>query len=240
MNAMLPPDEHLAARRILAVTEEELQRIILNIHDGPVQKLFAALSQLNVLQARASPGAALDDEWLARLNRISALVEASLAEIKTSIGTFRPPEFARRDLLTVLEGLIIQHEEFTGSQVNFQVAGDTQGARVTLSAKIALYRILQEALSNVYRHSGVGDARVRLSAPLRGSSTAARRVRLEVEDNGRGFIPPPLAGPEATEREEHIGLRGMRERVSLVGGTFTVESRPGAGTRIVVEVPSDE
>jgi len=233
MTAMLPPDEHLAARRILAVTEEELQRLILNIHDGPVQKLFAALSQLNVLQARASPGAALDDEWLARLNRISALVEASLAEIKTSIGTFRPPEFARRNLLTVLEGLIIQHEEFTGSQVNFQVAGEAQGVRVALSARIALYRILQEALSNVYRHSGVGDARVRLSA-------AARRVRLEVEDDGRGFTPPPLAGPEATEREEHIGLRGMRERVSLVGGTFTVESRPGAGTRIVVEVPSDE
>ena len=233
MNAMLPPDEHLAARRILAVTEEELQRIILNIHDGPVQKLFAALSQLNVLQARASPGAALDDEWLARLNRISALIEASLSEIKTSIGTFRPPEFARRDLLTVLEGLIIQHEEFTGSRVNFQVTGEAQRARVALSAKIALYSILQEALSNVYRHSGVGDARVRLSAE-------GDRVRLEVEDNGRGFTPPPLAGPEATEREEHIGLRGMRERVSLVGGTFTVESRPGAGTRIIVEVPGDE
>jgi len=230
-NVTLPPDEHLAAQRILAVTEEELQRIILNIHDGPVQKLFAALSQLNVLQAQAGQGGTPDEDWAARLNRISALVEASLAEIKTSIGTFRPPEFARRSLLTVLEGLIIQHEEFTGCRVNFQVAGEIP--RVTLPAKIALYRILQEALSNVYRHAGVEGAQVRLSAE-------DRRVRLEVVDDGRGFNPPPLIGPEATEREEHIGLRGMRERVSLVGGLFMVESSPGAGTRIVVEVPSDE
>jgi signal transduction histidine kinase len=228
---MLPPDEHLAAHRILAVTEEELQRIILNIHDGPVQKLFAALSQLNLLQAHAGRGQPLDDEWFARLNRVSGLLETSLAEIKVSLGTFRPPEFARRDLVSVIEGLIIQHEEFTSCRVDFESQGEIP--RVSLPVKIALYRILQEALSNVYRHAGVERAAVRLSA-------AGRRVRLEVADDGRGFTPPPLVGPEATERVEHIGLRGMRERVSLVGGTFAVESAPGAGTRIVVEVPADD
>jgi signal transduction histidine kinase len=59
-------------------------------------------------------------------------------------------------------------------------------------------------------------------------------------DHGRGFTPPPLVGPEATERVEHIGLRGMRERISLVGGALALEAAPGAGTRIVVEVPADE
>jgi signal transduction histidine kinase len=228
---MLPTDEHLAARRILAVTEEELQRIVLNIHDGPVQKLFAALSQVNLLQARVSRGEASDDEWLATLNRVSELLETSLAEIKTSLGTFRPPEFARRDLLSVIEGLIIQHEELTTCRVDFEVQGRIP--RVSLPVKIAVYRLLQEALSNVYRHAGVKRATVRLSH---------RRgwVRLEVIDKGRGFTPPPLVGPEGTERGEHIGLRGMRERVNLVGGTFAIESAPGAGTRIVVEVPSEE
>ncbi|MGH2524108.1 MAG: sensor histidine kinase, partial [Anaerolineales bacterium] len=105
--------------------------------------------------------------------------------------------------------------------------------RVSLPVKIALYRIVQEALSNAYRHGGVKGARVALSAE-------GKSVRLEVADDGRGFVPPPLVGPEATERVEHIGLRGMRERVSLVGGTFAIATAPGAGTHIVVEVPADE
>jgi signal transduction histidine kinase len=224
-------DEHLAARRILAVTEEELQRIILDIHDGPVQKLFAALSQVNMLQARAGHGAISLEQLNPILNRLSTLLEGSLGEIKSSLGTFRPPEFARRDLLSVIEGLIIQHEESTGYVVDFQAHGEIP--RVSLPVKIAVYRILQEALSNAYRHAGVKRVSVSLSA-------AAGQVRLEVSDQGRGFSPPPLVGPEATERVEHIGLRGMRERVALVGGQFSIESAPGAGTRIVVEVPSDE
>jgi signal transduction histidine kinase len=226
-----PLDEHLAARRILAVTEEELQRIILDIHDGPVQKLFAAMSQVSVLQARVSRGEVLDAEWLTRLNQIASLLETSLAEIKVSLGTFRPPGFARRDLVSVIEGLMIQHEEFTNTRVDFEAQGEIP--RVSLPVKIALYRILQEALSNVYRHSGVNRVSVKLSAD-------GPRVRLEVVDHGRGFTPPPLVGPEATERVEHIGLRGMRERISLVGGALALEAAPGAGTRIVVEVPADE
>ncbi len=228
---MLPPDEHLAAHRILAVNEQELQRLVLDIHDGPVQKLFTALTQLNLLKARADHGEAPTDEWLMRLTQVTNLLEASLEDIKLSLGAFRPPEFARRDLVSVLEGLIIQHEESTDSRVELETQGEIP--RVSLPAKIALYRILQEALSNAYRHARVKQVRVRLSAE-------GQRVRLEVEDRGRGFQPPPLVGPEATERAEHIGLRGMRERVSLVGGTFALESAPGAGTRIVVEVPASE
>ena len=228
---MLPIDEHLAARRILAVTEEELQRIILNIHDGPVQKLFAALSQINMLQFHAADGTMTSEQLGIALNRVTGLLESSLGEIKTSLGTFRPPEFARRNLLSVIEGLIIQNEEFTGCKVDFQSVG--LPPKVSLPAKIAVYRILQEALSNVYRHSGVSEVTVRLS-------TVGSVVQLVVQDAGRGFDPPPLVGPEATERQEHIGLRGMRERVTLVGGAFSIESHPGAGARIVVEVPADE
>jgi signal transduction histidine kinase len=215
----------------LAVTEEELQRIILNIHDGPVQKLFAALSQVNLLQSRAAHGAVTQDQLAPILNRVSGLLESSLSEIKTSLGTFRPPEFARRELLSVIEGLIIQHEEFTGCPVDLEARSAIPA--VSMPVKIALYRILQEALSNAYRHAGVKRVTVSLGA-------ADGRVRLEVVDQGRGFKPPPMVGPEATEREEHIGLRGMRERIALVGGSLTIESAPGAGTRIVVEVPAHE
>lgn len=224
-------EEHLAARRILPVTEEELQRVVLNIHDGPVQKLFAALSQLNVLQTQTDLGRLAPGEGAAGLTRIAGLIEASLDEIKNTLGVMRPPEFARRDLLSMLEGLILQHEEFTNCRVDLEVRGPLP--RVSLPVKIALYRIVQEALSNAYRHAGVLEAQVKVSACEQG-------VRLEVIDRGNGFTPPPLSGPEATERAEHIGLRGMRERVSLVDGTFVVESAPGAGTHITVEVPGDD
>jgi signal transduction histidine kinase len=228
---MTTADEHLAARRILAVTEQELQRIILDIHDGPVQKLFAALSQVTLLQSRLEHGEAADAEWAASLNRVADLLETSLAEIKNSLGTFRPPEFARHSLLSVLEGLILQHEEFTDSRVEFEARGDIP--QVSLPVKIALYRILQEALSNAYRHAKVQSVAVRIAA-------RDGRVRLDVIDQGQGFTPPPLVGPEATERAEHIGLRGIRERIALVGGEFCIDSAPGTGTHIVVEVPADE
>jgi signal transduction histidine kinase len=228
---MTSPDEHIAALRMLAVTEEELQRIILNIHDGPVQKLFAALSQVNLLEVRAANGLVPSEQLIVTLHRVSGLLESSLGEIKTSLGTFRPPEFARRDLLSVIEGLIVQHEEFTGCKVDFEAHGPLPP--VSLPAKIALYRIVQEALSNAYRHAGVNSVGLTLSG-------GPHSLRLEVTDAGRGFVPPPLVGPEATEREEHIGLRGIRERVTLVGGHFTIASAPGQGTRIVVEVPVHE
>lgn len=226
---MEPLDEHLAARRILSVTEEELQRIILDIHDGPVQKLFAALSQLSSLEGRMAYADA-PEEWQVELARAASLIEASLGEIRASLGTFRPPGFSKRDLISMIEGLIIQHEALTGCRVEWDVIGALPA--VSLPVKIALYRILQEALSNAYRHAKVTRVWVRLAAD-------GNLVKMEVEDKGRGFTPPPMVGPKATERAEHIGLRGMRERVALVGGQIVLQSAPGRGTRIVVEVPAD-
>ncbi|GAP61720.1 hypothetical protein ARMA_0143 [Ardenticatena maritima] len=219
----------LASRRILSVTEEELSRIVLDIHDGPVQYMFAALSLLTQLQHQleqenASPKA------LERVERITRLVESSLREIKSFLGTFRPPEFHKRSLLSIVQGLVIQHEEWTGNTVTLEV--EEPLPEVTLPVKIALYRILQEALSNSYRHAGVKEHWVTLWAE-------DDWVCMEVVDRGRGFEPPPLEGPGATEREEHIGLRGMRDRVALLGGVFELYSKPGEGTRIKVKVPSN-
>src|SRR5262249_59175349 len=90
----------------------------------------------------------------------------------------------------------------------------------------------REAWANSSRHAGVGGQEVSLSSQ-------DGWVILEVCDDGIGFTPPPLEGPGATEREEHIGLRGMRERVHLVGGQLKIISEPGQGTQIVVRVPSD-
>jgi signal transduction histidine kinase len=220
-----------AGRRILAVAEEELQRIILDIHDGPVQKLFVVSSRLALLQSRLGDG---PDELRRAveptLNQLTGLVESALQELRTALSTFRPAEFQRRTLQAVLQGLAFQHEVLTGNQVDLYIAAPIPA--VGLPVKIVLYRVLQEALSNAYRHAGVDSQEVFLSSQ-------DGWVILEVCDDGIGFTPPPLEGPGATEREEHIGLRGMRERVHLVGGQLKIISEPGQGTQIVVRVPSD-
>ncbi len=225
-------DRDLAAKRLLAVTEEELQRIVLDIHDGPVQNLFAALSQLTVLRSRISGLQLSPDECVATINRTINLLEISLGDIRDLLGTFRAPEFARSELTEIIEDIVIQHESFTSSAVTLEMSKPFPEP-VSLQVKIALCRILQESLSNVRRHSGVQDATVKLWAEK-------GRLILEASDHGCGFEPPPLSGPQATERHEHIGLRGMRERAALVGGELFVESHPGAGTRVRVEIPIHE
>ncbi len=222
------PDRDLAARRLLAVTEEELQRIVLDIHDGPVQNLFAALSQLALLRAHLQTLAEAPPECAVALARATQLLELSLHEIRNLLGAFRAPEFAKRGLAEVLEDLAVQHETFTGGAVTLEIKGPLP--EVSLPVRIALYRILQEALSNVHRHAGVNAAIVTIW-------TQGGQLCLQVADDGRGFQPPPLSGPEATERHEHIGLRGMRERAALVNGELFVESQPEAGTLVRVEIP---
>lgn len=228
------PDRNLAARRLLAVTEEELQHIVLDIHDGPVQNLFAALSQLTLLRARVSAGQSLSDReaWYPVVNRTINLLEASLKDIRNLIGVFRAPEFAQSGLAEIVEGFVVQHESLTSSEVTLEIAPAIP-EDVSLLAKIALCRILQEALANVRRHSGANTATVNLSSD-------GNKIILEIADHGRGFEPPPLTGPQATESHEHIGLRGMRERAALVGGELFVESRVGEGTRVRVEIPTHE
>lgn len=225
-------DRDLAARRLLAVTEEELQRIVLDVHDGPVQNLFAALSQLTLLRARISDLQPPADECVRTINRAINLLEISLGDIRDLLGTFRSPEFATSGLTEIIEDIVIQHESFTSSTVTLEMSKPFPKS-VSLPVKIALCRILQESLSNVRRHAGVANATVKLWAEK-------GHLILDVSDQGRGFEPPPLIGPQATERHEHIGLRGMRERAALVGGELFVESHPGAGTRVRVEVPAHE
>lgn len=223
------PNRDLAAKRLLAVTEEELQRIVLDIHDGPVQNLFAALSQLTVLQSRMNARQSVPDDFAATINRTINLLESSLGDIRDLLGTFRAPEFASRELTEIIEDIIIQHESITNGAVTLEIM-QPLSANVSLPVKIALCRILQESLANIRRHAGVENARVEVK-------TEKKQIILEVSDQGRGFEPPPLDGPLATEKHEHIGLRGMRERAELVGGKLIVSSRPGAGTRVRVEVP---
>lgn len=203
-----------------------MQRIVLDLHDGPVQDIFAALSQLTSLRARMST---VDQAAEVVLSRAITALQSSLREIRGLLSTLHGPAFAGRELRELLAEPVVEHEALTGAAVRLDLGA---APPLPLRVKIGLYRILQEALSNVRRHAEVATATVRLR-------TRNGRIVLEIADEGRGFDPPALTGPEATHRPEHIGLRGMRERAVLMNGSLRILSRPGRGTRVQVEIPVD-
>src|SRR3989454_2993289 len=169
-------DTRAASRRLLATSERELQRIVLDMHDGPVQDIFAALSQLQVLERSLAADASSQQ----RARQSVRLLERALGEIRNFIGAFRPPGFERRPLGEIVEGLAVQHETLTDQLIELDLPPDLGDC--TLPTKIAIYRILQEALANGHRHSGAGRQRV----------TVARQsgsIALTVSDDGKGFDP---------------------------------------------------
>jgi len=232
-----------ASRRLLATSERELQRIVLDMHDGPVQDIFAALSQLQVLERAL----AADPTAAQRARQAVQLLERALGEIRNFIGAFRPPGFERRELGQIIEGLAVQHETLTEQAVELELPGELGDC--ALPTKIAIYRILQEALANGHRHiyrilqealanghRHSGATRQRVSVERRGLSIA-----LTVSDDGRGFEPQRVLAREEDVGVEggHFGLRGIQDRVEMLGGTFTLESAPGRGTSLTVALPAE-
>ncbi len=219
------PSEAVASRRLMEVAERELQRILLDIHDGPVQAMYAALSQVDLVRRALDSGTPdAMAEAAQRLLRIRTLLEHGLNEVRTFIGEFRPPQFGEKGLTELLESLTLQHEAMTDTPVTLDVAEAVPD--VALPVKIALYRVMQEALSNAYRHGGARRVTV-LVAPV-----GRRRLMVEITDDGAGFDPDlPLTA-------DHFGLAGMRDRVETIGGTYLLRSSPGAGTTVRVEVPT--
>lgn len=228
MNSVAPQDRELSAsRRMMQVTERELQRILLDIHDGPVQHMYAALSQLDLLRrALEAAGAPTGGEVQERMDRIRSLLEGGLNEVRSFIGAFRPPEFEARGLVTLLEGLALQHESMTDTRIELEVRGPLPD--IPLPFKIGLYRVLQEGLSNAYRHGGADRVIVRLRRVERRGEP---RLRMTVADNGHGF------DARAPRPDKHFGIEGMRDPVEMIGGRFRLRSAPGMGAMIAVDLP---
>jgi signal transduction histidine kinase len=223
-----PYADRQAARHVLAASERDLQRIVLDVHDGPVQDIFAALSHLRVLERSLLR----EPQASRRARQAVGLLERALREIRNIIGAFRPPGFERRSLGAIIEGLAVQHENLTGQVVELVVAAGVGDC--ALSTKIAVYRILQEALANGHQHSGAASQAVRIARTRAG-------LVLTVSDRGRGFDPARVVAREADVGVEggHFGLRGIRDRAAMLGGRLRLRSAPGRGTTLTVTLPAE-
>ncbi len=204
----------------MRASEDERQRIARELHDDTAQRLATLLLRVRVL--------ALEKDPVVRAERLDELREEILetAEgVKRIARNLRPPELEEVGLGTAIQAHLRSVREASGLDVEADIG--PVDPFLAPDARLALYRVVQEALSNVIRHSGAARARLRLS--LENGLVSA-----VIEDDGRGF-----SEGRVTERGSGLGLVGMRERASMIGGRVTIESTPGEGTRIRIDVPAE-
>lgn len=210
-------------RRLVTAQEVERRRISQELHDQMGQQLAALMIGLKTLDADSYGRQAA----LATLRQLQGLTDQLAREVHTLAWGLRPPALDDLGLRTALFNYVEEWAERSRVAVDFHSSG-FEGARLPFSHETALYRIAQEALTNVLKHSGADRVSVILER-------RADHVLAVVEDNGRGFDAEALA--EAPARGRRLGLVGMRERAELLGGTLNVESTPGLGTSVFVRIP---
>jgi signal transduction histidine kinase len=216
----------IALRSQLSLAEEgERRRLARDLHDEVGQHLTALGLGLQALSDVAPPGSDVDR----RATQLRALTDTLGRELHALSVRLRPRALDDFGLEAALHSYAEEWARQSGIAIHVQARGAS--ARLSPSAESAVYRIVQEALTNVARHSGAARAGVVLE----------RRegyIHLVVEDDGRGFDPEHATLPLA-DRLLGLGLLGMRERTALVGGTMDIESTPGKGTTVFVRFPVD-
>jgi signal transduction histidine kinase len=203
--------------------EEERKRISHELHDDTIQALVVLARRLDAL---ASGDGAMSKENRHNLEALWQQTDDILKSLRRLSQDLRPAALDRLGLLPALEWLASNVTDNSGIDTKVSVVGDER--RLTEEAAIALFRITQEALRNVWKHSGATRAEIIVEFGEDG-------IKVTVSDNGKGFVPPPEMGDLA--RGGKLGLTGMQERAQLIGGSLTIQSRPGEGTRITMELP---
>jgi signal transduction histidine kinase len=199
-------------RRVVAGQEVERRRLARELHDETGQALTSILLGLRALE-EANSDVEVDD--------LRELVVATLQDVRRLAVQLRPKALDDFGLVPALERLVQTFSESSGISVELEAQIGEE--RLPSDVETTVYRIVQEALTNVVKHAEASRVSILL---VRRDST----VTAVVEDDGRGF-DPESAG------EDSLGLEGMRERVELHGGRLTVETAPGSGTTLRVEVP---
>lgn len=211
------------AARVAEAEERERRRVAQELHDRVGQELSALGISLGLLRGQTK-------EWLspsdaARLEDALALVRQITAGVRSVMAELRPPMLDEYGLLAALRWYAGVFADRVGVAV--RVVGREPVPRLPSSIAIMLFRIAQEALSNVARHAQASRVEMRLSQ-------RAEIVRLTITDNGRGFDP---SVPIETTTERGWGVRTMAERAAAIGARLRLASHPGSGTRVVVELP---
>jgi signal transduction histidine kinase len=208
-----------AQRRLLRSREEERARLARDLHDGPLQALIGLNLQLGLLLPQAGEPAALGE--------MRVEVRGLLSDLRGVCSELRPPMLDTLGLAAALRSLAEDWSAQSGVAVNLDLPPhDDALPPMPGDMAVNLYRVAQEALANVAKHAQANRVEIRLARDGNG-------MGMDIEDDGRGFAMPDDIGDLISQG--HFGLAGLRERVNLIGGTLSLRSAPGQGTRIHVQ-----
>ncbi|MFI5122470.1 MAG: sensor histidine kinase [Vicinamibacteria bacterium] len=210
----LEAERRRASNAALTAQEQERTRVARDLHDEVNQSLTGLLLRLEAAREKAPP------ELAAELAEIRRLASQAMQELLALARQLRPTALDDLGLEAALAGNLRELSRQGAVRASFDADGEL--GKLPEDVQLVVYRVAQEALSNVVRHSGAENVHVGLHGE-------GDRVALSVGDDGRGFTF------DRTSRG--LGIAGMRERALLVGGDFQIESRPGIGTRVRLLVP---
>jgi signal transduction histidine kinase len=204
-------------RRTLRLQEDERRRIASEIHDAVSPLITGALYQSRALEM--SNGANSHEKLAESLQGVNGLLERASEELHGVIFDLRPPDLDDIGVVAALE-VYVSTIQRTGLEARLEVVNELPPQ--TPEVRLGIYRIVQEALHNVLRHASADEAVVRIEFD-------DDLLRVTIRDNGIGFDPATAARPTS------LGMLSMRERAAAIGARFSIISRPGAGTAIILE-----
>ena len=210
------------SQRLLQLQDEERRRLGRDLHDSVGQLLVGAKMALGALASEAGRR-----DWDQQIAEYEALLDLAMREVRTMAYLLYPPMLEEMGLRTAVESYLEGFGQRSRIQIDFQIAKDFN--RLPRETELALFRVLQESLTNVHRHSGSPTAQIR----LRIENGAAV---LEVEDQGKGAPAAAVELNSDSLRELGVGLRGMKERVRQLGGKLELFSSE-QGTTVKATVP---
>lgn len=208
-------------RKLLSAQEDERRRIARELHDETCQTVAALAVGLDTVSRAASPV-----EAAAKLEDARALASRTLDGLHRVIFDLRPSVLDDLGLVSAVRWWVARHLTPAGIAARLEV--EDLDDRLPPTVEIPVFRVVQEALTNALRHSGAKTVLIQMSHE-------GGTLSVDVEDDGRGFIPADVATP--SETGQGLGLLGMRERIEILGGTLTLDSSPGAGTHVAFTVP---
>jgi signal transduction histidine kinase len=222
-NAYLYENMRFYARKITQAQENERKRIARELHDDTIQSLIALSRRMEAL---LTSGEKLPTNAAQRIGDLQHATLDVIQRVRRFSQDLRPSILDDLGLLPTLKELTTELDHQDGLKAEFRVIGEER--RLSSEVELTLFRIAQEALNNVRKHAHARH--VITTVELSDSA-----VRMMVEDDGKGFKPPALTDHPAPANK--LGLIGMQERARLLGGMLVVDSVPGQGTRVVVNVP---
>ena len=213
---------HHLVDKIITAQEDERKRLASDLHDGIIQSLIAIWYRL---QRLTSDAYRVPAEWGHELTNLTDMLGEQIQDIRRILYDLRPIILDNYGLVPAIQSHAGKIQEQNGIKINLSIKGED--LRFTPQIEITLFRILQEALNNVVKHSGATTVNIKFAAN-------DHQVRMSISDNGTGLKEVKLNLPQS---ETCLGLVSIQERALLLNGTCTIDSWPGQGTRIKITIP---